>query len=421
MVFEVVREEGNVRLEQDTVDRKQFRSTFFKRPRFGPNDAIENGGELKVRHPRIVAVGKDSFIALRKRGEGPLGRIHLIPQRFLDPGWADIPLRPVRNGRTTRSWNYGPVRARLGTDGKWTFRLTPAQQNTFRLIIRINPDTLGTPTLTIPREGGTAVAAQWPNGLVFHWRDMIADVDQVTVTAQDAVRIVTNSVVLDGTVGEVKVYDPTFSDDADWGSDVDDSGNKYVQDGADWAGKDTGDNIYRTANKFTISTLPTDHGVDQVDLEVSVTTVVAMGSDTNSIGPYNGDGQADPESDAGSTMYTRCDVSSDNYVSGTTTLRTTGIKTFTDLGAQANADVEAARDAGTIFSVAVKLDAETFNATDNYIQFEEFDETNPFSLTVTHSATSTTMIADAGSYAWTGQSADLNRDATDFIPGSVRY
>jgi Flp pilus assembly protein TadG len=33
----------------------------------------------------------------------------------------------------------------------------------------------------------------------------------------------------------------------------------------------------------------------------------------------------------------------------------------------------------------------------------------------------TTLVADAGSYSWTGQNADLKRPATSFIPGSVRY
>ena len=33
----------------------------------------------------------------------------------------------------------------------------------------------------------------------------------------------------------------------------------------------------------------------------------------------------------------------------------------------------------------------------------------------------TTMAADAGAYSWSGQNAELKRDATVFIPGSVRY
>ncbi|MEK7703656.1 MAG: hypothetical protein AAB426_01760, partial [Myxococcota bacterium] len=92
------------------------------------------------------------------------------------------------------------------------------------------------------------------------------------------------------------------------------------------------------------------------------------------------DGLSDPETDTGSAMYAACDVSSDNYVSDTTDLRTTGAKTFT-LGAQAFADLTAARDAGTSFSVAVMMDDET--GTDTFAGIDRFDQGSSMALHVT--------------------------------------
>lgn len=86
-------------------------------------------------------------------------------------------------------------------------------------------------------------------------------------------------------------------------------------------------------------------------------------------------------------MYSRCDVSADYYLTGLTTYRTTGNKTHTALGATANSDVEAARDAGTIFSLAWRMDTEALGT--DYAEFTEYTHASNYAtLTITHAAAS---------------------------------
>jgi len=157
----------------------------------------------------------------------------------------------------------------------------------------------------------------------------------------------------------------SFSDDADYGFDVSSEPSKYPDDGSDYCGATSGVQL-RVPNKFTISTLPATDTVDQVDFDIYVSSVTGAGSSSWILGPYNGDGQANPQSDSASNAFSRSNVSSDNYLTGITAFRTTGQKSFTDLGAQANTDVENARDAGTIFSLAIRMTSESGN---NYCQF----------------------------------------------------
>lgn len=176
----------------------------------------------------------------------------------------------------------------------------------------------------------------------------------------------------------------SFTDEADWGADVDDNGTKYPNDGGDYCG-DNGADVYRVANKFTISTLPATDTVSQVDVSIEVAAVTGATGSTWILGPYNGDGQSDPDADTGAQMYSRCDVSSDNYLTGLTDYRTTGVKTHTALGATANSDVETARDSGTIFSLAWRMTTEAL--TPDRCEFTEYpDATNPPKLTITHAA-----------------------------------
>ena len=177
----------------------------------------------------------------------------------------------------------------------------------------------------------------------------------------------------------------SFSDNADWGADCSDAPAKYPNDGSDYCGDDTAE-IYRVNNIFTISTLPVTDTVDQVDYDIYVSSVQGVTTKAWSLGAYNGDGQADPEADTAQQAFDRADVSADYYLTGLTDYRTTGQKTHTNLGSTANSDVEAARDAGTTFAIAIKMDGES-TANNARCEFREYtDGSTPPKITITHSA-----------------------------------
>ena len=125
-------------------------------------------------------------------------------------------------------------------------------------------------------------------------------------------------------------------------------------------------------------------------------------------GPYNGDGQADPNSDSTATKWSRADVSSDNYLNSLTTYRSTGNKSHTDLGTTAESDVEAARDAGTIFTMAWRLQVE--DASWDYTVFDAvagsgFEPT----LTVDYTTASAVTHLDLDRGLRRGQPSGLTR------------
>ncbi len=174
----------------------------------------------------------------------------------------------------------------------------------------------------------------------------------------------------------------SFTVDAEFGEDVDSGGNEFPGDGDDWCGGGGGAS-YRVANRFDISELPVDATVNQVDFEITVLSVVSASALLWDIDGYNGTGQGDPEADSGATAYAACAITG-VYINDTTQFRTTGTKTFTDLGATANADVEAARDAGSTFVVAIR---ETTDTTANELaKFDEYIGANPPRLTITYTA-----------------------------------
>ncbi|MEK7705930.1 MAG: MYXO-CTERM sorting domain-containing protein [Myxococcota bacterium] len=168
---------------------------------------------------------------------------------------------------------------------------------------------------------------------------------------------------------------------ATYSNDVEDTGGK-----GSWTAHSAGpqSTILRVAMRFDLSSLPADQDVATAELSFNV-SYVSAGLDTKtwSIGPYGGDGVGDPEADSGSAMYAACDVSSDNYVSAATELRTTGVKTFT-LSSPSFADLETARDAGTIFALAVMMDDET--GTDTFAGIDRFDQGSSMALHVTCAA-----------------------------------
>ncbi len=164
---------------------------------------------------------------------------------------------------------------------------------------------------------------------------------------------------------------------ATYSNDVEDTGTK-----GSWTAHSAGpqSTILRVGMRFDISALPADQEVATAELSFNVSYVSAgLGTKTWSIGPYGGDGLGDPETDSGSAMYAACDVSSDNYVAATTDLRTTGVKTFT-LSSSSFADLEAARDGGTSFALAVMMDDET--GTDTFAGIDRFDQGSSMALHV---------------------------------------
>jgi len=180
----------------------------------------------------------------------------------------------------------------------------------------------------------------------------------------------------------------SFTDTSDYDSDLEKCGTSYTRYPAEsnWVGDDGGSCDYRSGFVFTISTLPVDDVVSQVDFACQVVRIVAGFSASNVyIGGYNGNGQGDYENDGDSaTVFGYLDVSADNYVTSSA-FRTTGAKSITDLGASANSDVEAARDAGTLFTIALMADTEA-DANNNITDIDYAGGTNPAQLTITHAA-----------------------------------
>ncbi len=172
--------------------------------------------------------------------------------------------------------------------------------------------------------------------------------------------------------------------DAAWSADVRDNGfESFPNDGSDWVGVNgTGPLVeYRTAQKFDISGIPANATITNVQLEVFLDGVEQSGpnGDTFAVGPYNGDGQADPQTDTAANLFARTDVAADNYITGIT-FPAIGARTFADLGAQAEADLQAAISGG-IFSVGWQQ-LPTQTVTGRYVFFRESFQVSPPRLTV---------------------------------------
>lgn len=113
--------------------------------------------------------------------------------------------------------------------------------------------------------------------------------------------------------------------------------------------------VWRAALRFSLVDLPAGSTVTNVAFSIDVNTAGGAGEEWY-IGPYNADGTGNPETDSGATTTTRCDVSGD-YYTNTADFTSTGVKTFSDLGATARTDV-AAQAEGT-FSIAIRQVAES--------------------------------------------------------------
>jgi len=110
---------------------------------------------------------------------------------------------------------------------------------------------------------------------------------------------------------------------------------------------------WRTGVRFPLATLPSGKNVTKVRVKIYVNAAGGAASLVD-IHPYNGDGQADPDTDDDpAVFYPRCAAGTE-YVNDSIEGRTTGEKWFT-LGdgesAQACIDVENAKSAVNRFSV----------------------------------------------------------------------
>lgn len=152
--------------------------------------------------------------------------------------------------------------------------------------------------------------------------------------------------------------------------------------------------ILRSYFRFRADSIPPDRQISSAVLRLNSSAPFGNGADTYIGGPYNGDGQGNPVTDAGVIVYARCEVSGDNYFSADTLLRTVGVKSWT-LGAQAIADLNAARTAGaTYFSVALRQTDETAGS-DRYAAVYGFSHANAPALILTFALTSSVTISDA--------------------------
>jgi len=184
-----------------------------------------------------------------------------------------------------------------------------------------------------------------------------------------------------------------FTDTADYSADLENCGGSYTKyTGADhWIGDDGGTCMYRTGLKFTISTLPVTDTVTQVDFICQVTAVLNFSASSVYIGPYNGDGLGSFDTDGdNATTWGKLDVSGD-YYKLSTAFRTTGSKSTNDMGAQAEADVEAARDAGTVFTIALQADTEAGVGSDR-VDIDDAGGATPPELTITHSSAASAAL-----------------------------
>lgn len=140
----------------------------------------------------------------------------------------------------------------------------------------------------------------------------------------------------------------TDCEEATYGADVRDDGNKGHLDGDDFAGIDGSSRVWRWALKFPVSGI----AGTVLKVELVVTVAVVVGAPTTwDVGPYGTNGQDDPNADSGATMFSRC-ANAGEYANDTSVFASTGSKTI-DLGAQAVTDLQAAL-AGGIFSVSCR-------------------------------------------------------------------
>ncbi|MCG7932104.1 MAG: cadherin repeat domain-containing protein [Candidatus Thiodiazotropha lotti] len=108
-------------------------------------------------------------------------------------------------------------------------------------------------------------------------------------------------------------------------------------------------NDYRLAGRFALSAIPAGSTINQVDVELTPETP-GNTTELHHILPYNADGSGDAITDTGQTFYDRCGIVANSYA--TTAFPAAGLMTVSDLGAQANADIQAR--IGSTFNLAMR-------------------------------------------------------------------
>ena len=356
MAWVLIEEKPNYQVYEDSVDPTKRQLITTKRV-FGRKDIEVDGTLFTVHHPSgdfWMDIATDDVYSL----EG--GTLKPVLEEFVVDTWV-----PRAKGTPTSNFGqrsvtmYDVTTSNAEDTGKMTFSVKPGN-GTYRLKITSTPNITGTPTIKTSTnwftEVTTNVGVLYPSGFRGSWFDMQDDVETIDATSA---RTIITTFEFTITSNETVTFDPTFGpSDATYSVDCT-SSIEDDSDADDLVGRPSGSYMIRTAIKWDITSLPATATVTNVACTVEVNSF-NNGSGTFQwmFGPYNGDGQADPDPDSGSTLYNRCDVSSDNYLNSLTAYRTTGNKSHTDLGTTAEADVEAARDVGTRFSMAWRLQVE---------------------------------------------------------------
>lgn len=149
----------------------------------------------------------------------------------------------------------------------------------------------------------------------------------------------------------------------------------------------------RAYAQFSLSSLPTDPDVSNVDLKVKVTTNHA--SAEVDIQAYNQNGRASPNDDCSipdpALAYTRMGNDASPYIEAGTQYQTTGVKTI-DLGASADTDVEGAKASVIRFSLGWKQDDESDTWLVKHEALENAGTDEP-KLVITHTHPQTLTVA----------------------------
>ncbi|MCG8004693.1 MAG: hypothetical protein JAY88_14735 [Candidatus Thiodiazotropha lotti] len=108
-------------------------------------------------------------------------------------------------------------------------------------------------------------------------------------------------------------------------------------------------NDYRLAGRFPLSAIPAGATINQSGVELTALTP-GNTSELHHVGAYNINGSGDAITDTGQTFYDRCDAALSSYA--TFAFPAAGLVTVANLGAQANADVQAR--IGSTINIAVR-------------------------------------------------------------------
>lgn len=381
MTYQLVGAEGKVQRFVNSENKRQYRDVIKQVRWFDPSRALLDKGDLRIEHPLCTAKGLSDHISIADKAE-----LRASVEVNISGSWVELS-RSVKSAEDSamREWMYNQLAIKFDEQGKWSFTFVAPASGTYRLRLNLAIAQRARVRTYTAKNGGALYQAKWGT-LAFGWSDMTKDVSIATAT-DDGLEIISAPVTL--RASEAHTWDPSFSDDADWGADIQDGG-KYPDDGSDWCGGDSSHAVStRVANRFDITTLPTTATVDQVDFQINVDTVTGASALLWDIDGYDGTGQGDPETDSSTTAYAKCGVAG-VYVNDTISFRTTGSKTFTDLGATANSDVEAARDAGSTFCIAIRETTDI--VTNNYTSFLEYTSADPPTLTITYTNAASSSI-----------------------------